>query len=201
MLINGFALQVPEGKETAEGYVALQHAQKYSLRLTNNKGVKCNATVKIDGEEQGSWRIEAYDSIVLKRPATDSGNFTFYKLESSEGNAIGLQANSDLGLVSVTFIPEKIQQQNTRSVTRSFNSSLESFKGVSRSYGSGQGFSAGGSGLSGESGQTFGRAKEIQLDYEQETVITLRLVSDDNNDDNQPRPLPRRSNPVPPSLI
>ncbi len=59
--------------------------------------------------------------------------------------------------------------------------------------------SAGGTGLSGESTQKFGRAVEIQLDYSQETVIHLRLTA--KNDIDEPRPLTNYSNPVPPPII
>jgi len=57
---------------------------------------------------------------------------------------------------------------------------------------------AGGTGLSGQSGQEFGTASSISLDYSQRTTIHLRLVGGRGND--SPRPLTQLSTPIPPSV-
>jgi len=55
---------------------------------------------------------------------------------------------------------------------------------------------AGGTGLSGVSGQTFYDAPSMSYDYAQQTTIHLRLIL--RKDRQEPRPLTQKSNPVPP---
>jgi len=62
-----------------------------------------------------------------------------------------------------------------------------------------KGLTAGGTGLSGESGQRFYNAERIEHDYSQETTIHLRLVCKEN-DRQGPRPLTSTSNPIPPRI-
>ncbi len=108
--VNEFSVKIPQGNEDASGYTALKHGTKYSIVLRNGKQVRCNAKVEIDGKDQGTWRLDAQEIITIERPAHDSGNFTFYQLDSSESQAIGLDgADPNLGLLKVTFTPEKIQ--------------------------------------------------------------------------------------------
>jgi hypothetical protein len=59
-------------------------------------------------------------------------------------------------------------------------------------------YTAGGTGLEGHSGQTFGRAGAITSDYSQQTVIHLRLVGGGKAEG--PRPLTQRSTPIPPRI-
>ena len=108
MYLNDFSLVIPQGRERPGGYVEIEHGTQYTLRLRNNHGVNCDARVEVDGKEVGVFRIGAHDSIVLERPSHDTGKFTFYKVNSREGKSIGLRkGDSNLGLISVTFTPEK----------------------------------------------------------------------------------------------
>lgn len=205
MYLNDFSVRIPEGVETSGGYVEMRHGQVYRLVLHNGRSVRCDARVEIDGKHVGTWRINAYQSITLERPVHDQGRFTFYKLGTPEASQVGLSEHDpNLGLVKVTFTPEA---QIIYTVTTSYYTAqpkgLEPQwqttydSGTSRSY-AGQSRSAGGTGLSGHSGQEFTNADYITYDYTQETVIHLRLVA--VNGESGPRPLTSFSTPVPPRI-
>lgn len=184
--------------EDEHGYVYLQHGDVYRISLKNHTDKRNDVVVEIDGKEVGGWRLESYQTATIEHPANDSGRFTFYELGSSEAQKIGLSsiARTDLGLVKVTFIPEKPRHHGIPAVDidRRFYSGTkgdwsESFSSGSR--GSGQNVSlsrrsAGGTGLSGRSDQRFGQADAIDRDYDRQVIINLRLVAKSSN---EPRPL------------
>ncbi|MBC8141849.1 MAG: hypothetical protein H7Y38_10465 [Armatimonadetes bacterium] len=107
MKLNNFSVIVPEGNETRDGYVELPHAGRYSLRLVNDSALRCDALVETDGKEVGKWRVEANSFIILERPVNDTGYFTFYVAGTSEAKEAGIVRHNDLGLLKVTFTPEK----------------------------------------------------------------------------------------------
>ena len=187
MEFNNFVVSIVEGKETKDGYVELPHKTRYTLRLGNRTNGRCDAHVSIDGKLIGIWRIEANDGIRLERPVHDTGHFTFYALDSAEAKRAGLQLNDQLGLVSVTFVPEKVKVVRRDSISAEDTLDLPAF--LRRRVG--------GTGLSGHSNQTFTNAKDIVLDEEAKVTIHLRLVE---ADDTTPRPLKGMSlqTPVPP---
>jgi hypothetical protein len=221
MRIGNFAVAIPQGQESSTGHVALNHGQTFTLDIRSFTGVRSDAKVEIDGKHVGTWRLPANGHLLLERPAEDTGKFTCYKQDSAEGAAIGLQKDSDLGLVKVTINPEKPRPTLTGGVLRS--AGLQGFggtpKGVSRGCGqsvgmderkmswdceptsAGMNFSdveAAGTGLSGKSDQQFGVASSIEYDKNAEVVISLRLAA--NKEDSGPRPLKAispLSNPVP----
>ena len=96
-------------REDEHGYVYLQHGDVYRIFLKNHTNENNDAIVEIDGKEVGGWRLGPYQAATLERPTDDAGKFTFYEIGSNEAKKIGLNsiARSDLGLVRVTFIPEK----------------------------------------------------------------------------------------------
>lgn len=108
MYLNNFSVRVPEGHESGS-YVELSHGQQYTLVLRNSNSARCDARIEIDGKHVGTWRIDSHSNITLQRPAHDDGRFTFYRTGSSEAAAVGEAdiANSDRGLIRVTFTPEK----------------------------------------------------------------------------------------------
>jgi hypothetical protein len=187
MELNNFSLSISPGTELSGGYLQLEHNTQYNVVLANKRAMRCDAKLEIDGKHVGTWRLEEYDSIVLERPAHDTGRFTFYKLGSAEANKVGIsQQDANIGLVKVTFTPEhQVETRSSPAVTRGLMS-----EGTTRS------FSAGGTGLSGESKQQFSNATAIDYDYSQATVIHLRLVARAD----EPRPLTPLSNPVPPPI-
>ena len=197
MYLNQFSVRIPEGRE-ANGYVEVQHNTQYTLRLRNSRDAPCDARVEVDGKHVGTWRIRARESLQIERPAHDTGRFTFYRLGSSQAKQAYLyEDNPDMGLVKVTFTPEK-----KRVVSDSWTYCS---KGVQEEYTSAwrgavpsasSGYEAGGTGLSGESNQRFHNVATLDYDYSQQTVIHLRLVCKNGD----PRPLTAYSTPVPPSV-
>lgn len=191
MELNNFSLSISPGTELSGGYLQLEHNTQYNVVLANKRAMRCDAKLEIDGKHVGTWRLEEYDSIVLERPAHDTGRFTFYKLGSAEAAKAGIsQQDANIGLVKVTFTPEREVQPRGVNDVPNFLSQVTRGSGVTRS------FSAGGTGLSGESKQQFGNATAIDYDYSQATVIHLRLVAYAD----EPRPLTPLSNPVPPPI-
>lgn len=110
--LNGFLVQVPEClEETCDNYVVMQHGQQYSLKLSNHHKdggycKPCDADVYCDGKFLGSFRIPYGQTILLERPANDSGRLTAYRKDSAEAKQAGLDSNSsELGLIKVVFRP------------------------------------------------------------------------------------------------
>lgn len=206
MYLNDFSVRVPEGNETSGGYVELAHNTQYNLVLNNNRNVRCDARVEIDGKHVGTWRIGNRDTLRLERPAHDDGHFTFYKVGTAEAGRIGLDTGDpNLGLVKVTFTPEKQQGPQVKefhsyrsagahgvTVTDWAGDAPVAMAGVA-TYTS---RSAGGTGLSGKSNQQFTSVHELDYDYSKQTVIHLRLVTASD----EPRPLTSFSTPIPPSV-
>ena len=107
MYWNSYSVVVPEGKEHG-GYVELSHGQVYTVRLKNDRDVRCDVQLEIDGQDIGTWRLNSHEGLTLERPAHDDGRFTFYKVGSPESQKAGLDSgNPNLGLVKAMFTPEK----------------------------------------------------------------------------------------------
>ncbi len=209
MLLNGFSVRIANGVEESSGYVSMRHGQVYQIQLRNNNSRRCDAQIEVDGKVVGVWRLNAYQSSQLEHPAHDEGKFTFYKLGTQEAQSAQLSASDpNLGLIKVTFTPEKEVRPATVSVGYSgtatyrglgdtYSSDVYSMpKGIDMSFTS-QSRSSGGTGLSGHSNQQYGQAAEIEYDYSGQTVIHLRLVC---KDDDGVRPLTQYSTPVPPRI-
>jgi hypothetical protein len=221
MYLNDFSVRVLEGREQPGGYVEMAHGQRYRLQLRNNRSVRCDARVEIDGQPVGTWRIDAHSTITLERPAQDDGYFTFYELGTPEAKSAQIADDANTGLIAVTFTPEmvcaiawqwtgvtpreypapKVTFDDSHTAGRitlgggtvmSNTQSACNLSSVQCSY------TAGGTGLEGHSGQTFGRAGAITYDYSQQTVIHLRLVGGGKAEG--PRPLTQRSTPIPPRI-
>lgn len=227
MYMNDFSVRIPEGHETSGGYVELRHGQSYTLRLRNSRSVRCDARVEVDGKHVGTWRIPAHGSIVLERPEHDTGKFTFYKLGTADAEAAQLDGNDpNLGLVKVTFTPEREGRRwwytsspyphyprpleprwpqppapdpRYTSVDWDYYGATDASRSVKSCASAMPSASAGGTGLSGESGQRFGVANRMEYDYSQQTTIHLRLVCKDEQRQG-PRPLTATSNPIPPRI-
>jgi hypothetical protein len=194
--------QVKQPHEDERGYVYLQHGDVYRICLRNHSDENNDVIVEVDGKEIGCWRLKAFQTAIIERSVDDLGQFTFYEIDSSEAQKIGLKAiaRTDLGLVKVTFIPEKPRHSGiptsdifhpSAKSNGTINCSDWSKNSSSGSRGSGQSVnlnmhSAGGTGLSGRSEQRFGLAGAIDRDYENQVIINLRLISKPSN---EPRPL------------
>jgi hypothetical protein len=127
--IGDFTLQIytPHGyaKLIPNSYAAffqLYDNSEYSIVLKNNGPTKCDASIDIDGENIGNWRLEAGLSGLINHPMSNKRKFVFknadnfeYKEELKNGQ-IEYPAN---GKISVTFKPEIKTLQNTKSLQTS----------------------------------------------------------------------------------
>lgn len=120
MKLDDFSVDIPEGNEAEHGYVELRHAGRYTLRLGNDSALRCDAVVETDGKEVGKWRVDPYSFITLERPVNDTGHFTFYVAGTAEAKQAGIVRNDQLGLLKVTFTPEKKPQPVVRAVSPVF---------------------------------------------------------------------------------
>lgn len=185
-LLNNFGFGIVGGKEI-DGYVLMIHGTKYKLKLWNfDLQLRCDAAIKIDGKELGIWRIEKNQSIELERPENDRGCFTFYKAGTVEAVQSGLEVGDELGLIEVTFCPEKapvpkpfVPQQPSAMDFWEKDEDLESLRRQIDSP------SPGGTGLSGYSQDEYVSAGEIDHDYSKTTTIYVRLIAKAD----EPRPL------------
>lgn len=203
MKYDNYSVRIPEGKELANGYVALTHGQQYSITLAiltdwvSKSAYRCNAQVTIDGIDVGTWRVSSGRMTTIEHGVEDNGRFTFYRADSREAIAVGLDSvnRNQLGLISVTFTPEMEPINRPQQVSKSITRGCLNVYDENTTRG---GFSSGGTGLSGRSDQEFDIAENVILDRSKAVTISLRLVCDSSRNDNEPRPL--RGNPVPPPI-
>lgn len=181
MKLRNFSMKIEGGRERITGYVEMAHNTKYAVILSNKSPLDCDAVVEIDGKEVGVWRVYSGKNIRIERPVHDTGQFTFYKFDSSEGGKVGLVRNDKLGLISVLFKPEKIRSMDILDFY-DFDDEIPC--------------SAGGTGLSGKSEQKFIEVQPLDYDKAAFVQIHVRLVC--NND--EPRPLTPLSTSIPPPL-
>lgn len=215
MRVSNFSLLIPEGKERDSGHVELAHGTVYRIRLMNHcHSRRCDALVTVDGKEIGLFRIERGGNVTLERSADDTGCFTFFRADSDEGKAAGVDTiGTDLrGLIQVTFKPEKVQpptvlhvdtwQTTPTSYEGCFGSSPAPLKQrcltSSSLTGQNQNRAAGVTGLTGRSDQTFHTVASLDYDPNEEVRISLRLVCSP-----AVRPLEpvKKANPVPEPVV
>lgn len=219
MRVATFSLYIPEGRERSSGHVEMAHGSTYKLILDNHSHRRCDASVVIDGKPIGTFRLDARSGLTLETPPDDpsKGCFTFYVVDTQEyvAAAGGSVAVDQRGLIQVTFRPEKQQayiphkRQYTNSTKgrirgATYQSEINPASGQLLSFDEGLvQTSAGITGLSGQSKQTFTNVGRIAYDAESTVVITVRLVSGVGNG---PRPLQPavsvpRANPIPDPVV
>ena len=110
--INGFSLGIMNPTDTRKkvingaNYFLMRHGSSYKLKLYNDRSTKCDAEVWIDGEKVGVWRIEAYGSTTIERPAAINRKFVFLRENSSGARSACIESgSSDNGLIKVVFKP------------------------------------------------------------------------------------------------
>lgn len=185
MHFKDYSVVISQGVEIGDGYVKMKHRQQYVISLRNRKNSRCNALVMVDGKEIGAFRLNGYGHTELERPPNDTGRFTFYRAGSSEAKRAGLGSVSEfeLGLIQVTFTPEKKPgyqveywaETGEPAADAAITGDLGVAGATPRSS-----YNAGGTGLSGHSGQGFVNVAEMNLDYDNAVTISLRLIADDN---------------------
>lgn len=210
MRVGNFSVIVPEGRERDTGHVALNHSQQYTIRLLSHNHRRCDAEVTVDGKPVGTFRLNSHDSLALERPAHDSGRFTFYQADSGEAAQVGVAGivAPDRGLIQVRFHVERnlmryvqggggiCRTMDMGTVATGYEREEKTSGSIRGIVGRTQNCSAGVTGLSGQSRQSFHDVAGLDYDPTEETVITIRLVVGDNG----PRPLtavPVRANQIP----
>ncbi len=197
MYLNNFTLRILEGKELENGYVELTHNTQYRIILGNQKSVRCDAYLEIDGKHVGTWRLYPHDSITLERPAHDDGRFTFYQVGTTEAYSAGLvEGDPKLGLIKAIFTPELVHPEPEWMLGKSVE--FGGLKARAAKKSATGGHAPGGTGLSGKSEQQFITVGPMELDMSQRTEINLRLIAKKMS--HQPRPLTPFSTPVPPPI-
>lgn len=192
----------------AQGYVVLNHGDAYKLVLRNQNKTDCDAVVKIDGQTVGTFRVRAFSSITLERPADVDKKFHFYLAGTTQATQAGIQkGDSENGHIEVEFRPEQKKVYlgyEPESATLSYNGGFVT-KGLSAAAATrGEGihyqYQAGGTGLSGQSDQKFTSVNSLTYDTANFVTIHLRLVG--GEDKNKITPLTGRTyeTPVPPPI-
>lgn len=168
--LHSCELEIMGGRHTKDGYVSMDHGQKYKIRVKSGFWAQdCDCIIRVDGKEVGTWRLSPRGAATIERPVNDTGQFTFYASGSKEA-LISDESNisaQDSGLVTAEFVPGK-------EPTKAEVLSAVDTKGGGITKGSGL------SGLSGRSRQRFGRAALIERDESQAVKITVRLFEDDS---------------------
>ena len=169
-------------------YYGMPHGAKYRVRMENNGGNRVNATLKIDGEEMGRWRIEPWSSIYVSRPEHSERGFVFVKEGSWEGEMGGVvKGNFVNGLVEVVFVPEKVVGDydgvGSRGRGRGRGRSNQYFAYSNKGNGTfgaqsrmDDAMSSGATVLGEKSGQIFGIADDIDEDLSRSVVKRIRMV-------------------------
>jgi hypothetical protein len=187
---NGFSLEVLSKGITARkhiihnaNYISLSHNSEYKLRLTNDNDTRVDATVWIDNENVGTWRVKPYRSITIERPVNVSRKFTFLEENTSSAYESGIVSGAEEnGLIKVIFKPEKKHVSfgllSVNSTCRNGNHNLNSHSlETNRSQSYGMDFSSGGTGLGDYSSQRFSHTSALfDIDYSNITTLTTRLV-------------------------
>jgi hypothetical protein len=210
MFVYLYELIIPEGKETKEGYVILNHNQQYTINLINKSNKNCDAEIYLDGDMVGCYRLSSGQSWVVEHPADSQQRFTFFKSGSNEASIVGESVieKDNKGLVTVKFYPEKERIEATRSyksgskgLTKGGGDDCDYYDYESKGLTTRGGFEGGISGLSGHSDAKYTSTHPIDRDYDKVVIITLRLVAESKSDINPPSSRQQRmSNPIPPSV-
>lgn len=91
-----------------DGYINMEHQEEYAITIKSYSSKRCDVNIRVDGEDIGTFRLNAWGSASIERPAHTARKLTFLKTSSSEarGVAKGVVSN-DRGLIEVCFRPEK----------------------------------------------------------------------------------------------
>lgn len=209
MRLGNFSVLVPEGREHGTGHVGLPHNSVYTMRLGNHGGVDCDAEVEVDGKSIGCFRLPAYQTFALERPADDTGRFTFFRSDSTESQQAGESsiARDNKGLIRVVFKPDRRPQYVMRpmGMFRGFGGDYHGEREEKTSGGiKGLGPTScnisaapGITGLTGTSGQQFVTVPNLDYDPSAVVEIVLRLVCEDVGAVRPLQPSPIRSTGMP----
>lgn len=195
MSLNGYTIEIVTlsgvtNSRTINGahYVPLDDRTEYKLRIHSNKGVRTDATVWIDGNKVGVWRVKPYGSITIERPVNNARKFTFLKEGSQAARQGGIvTGKEENGLIKVVFKHE-IQEMlyNMEYDTDSFGTSMsysnDGMNSIPERSSLLQNYSSGGTALGDHSSQTFKECSPLyNVDHSDVTTIIARLVCDEGD--------------------
>lgn len=178
-------------------YVPLPHNTEYKIMLKSSRNVRTDATVYVDGEKIGIFRINPHDSITIERTSNVRRKLTYVDEKSLEAVDYGLDIGSkDNGLIRVIFRPEPTPVVNQTTLFNSFpysfdnsqkslNNSLNYETRSGRNVNSNtQTYSSGGTLLGKKSNQEFNDTYKLNYyDRKNITEISLRLITDNTKED------------------
>lgn len=203
-------------------YYTLTHNSEYAVRMINNYNLKVNATLKIDDEIMGKWRLNGDSEILIERPAHNNRRFTFVKDNSWQAGMSGVRRGADTnGLVEVTFVPERVYvrsnntyygqgitnnnisyKTNRIAESNSLQSNFDSFNGSGLT--NSLNYSSGATVLGDASSQNFDKASFIEEDLLKSVTKRVRLVV---AEDRKPfvsiknkKPVVNYDDPIPPPI-
>lgn len=185
MKIGQFELNIRNKFESDNGYVTMYHGEIYQVEVISHSPKLADVELEIDGESVGVWRVSSYGKIILERGAYDNGRFTFFQTGSAEAGQAGLGTVSEynMGLVVGKFSTEEVRKPPAYAKRGILESSFL------RSP------TSGGTGLTGNSAQTFGSTYSLN-NAKLESVISLRLICDGTSPV-RPKVGQAKANPVP----
>ena len=174
MRFDQFEVAIPQSKEK-DGYCILDDKQVFTIRIHNHSDARCNANIKLDGKDIGTFRLNPKQCSELEHPVGSTGRFTFFKSGTLKAIVAGINnvPSELLGLLKVKFIPERLSSGN---------------------------YTGGKIGLSGKSNQVYGKAPPMNVDEDKAVTINLRIVCDSPSGSSAPLPVKSRETPVPPPL-
>ena len=222
IVLNGFSLSVYPAEKVhrfGSNYFTMADKTEYKIELSNNRSVKADAHVWIDGKKVGVWRINSHSTISIERPSDVSKKFVLLKEGTSAARDSDIMTGkSENGLVKVEFQPEKesckgyffesdCSEESLGFSTNNIQPMMKSCTNqmyCSAPTNTNQNLSAAGTGLGSDSSQRFRSVEPLyDIDTENITEIYARLVVDDNKTNNrqfQPLRDVRYSTAVPPPI-
>lgn len=109
LAVNSADARYVSEKSTENGtYVEIAHGTQFKLQIRNNWNRKAQFTVKINGEDMGTFQMGARQSISLDRSAFDDAIFTAF-VEGSWQDSVASETIRDqnlAGLIQVEITPE-----------------------------------------------------------------------------------------------
>lgn len=167
-------------------YIEVPHNEEYAIHLSNNRSTKCDAAVRVDGRDIGTFRVASHGSLTIRRPAGEDRKLIFVREGSAEGRGAGVTPGvHENGLIEVTFTPEKrnacfhtiidhlvYADDQCLEACDDDDSRRVMCRGPSRK------FDSGATVLGGATGQSFFKTADItNIDSDNVTTIRVRLVA------------------------
>ncbi|MEZ0299267.1 MAG: hypothetical protein ACAI35_22670 [Candidatus Methylacidiphilales bacterium] len=103
VVLGDFAIAVPEGRYMERHSRMLRRGQKFTIRLANRSANACNCTLRIDGIEVATYRLEGKSEAQLERPTDKAPPLIF-----TSNGCLGPEHNSvsgENGLIEASFVP------------------------------------------------------------------------------------------------